>query len=101
MLDFNTKKDRHRHRHHGTKDKRQEEDKTNEKTIGELEEKIEDIEPMTITTMMKEEDHPRVPEATNDIEVAKIIIIIIIEDGTTVTHIQIHQKDRRYKSQYQ
>ena len=61
---------------------------------------LEDIEVMTIITMMKEEDHLRVPEATNVIEVAKIIIIII-EDGTTVTHIQIRQKDRRYKSRYQ
>ena len=76
----------------------QEKDK---KTIEELdemiEEKIEDIEPMTIITMMNEEDPPHAPGATKDIEVAKIII----KKDRTITHIQIHQKVRLYKSQYQ
>ena len=97
MPEINIKEDRHHHQ--GTEDKYQEEDKMEEKTPGELDEKIEDIDPMTIITMMKEEDHPLVPEATNITEVAKNTILK--EDGTTVTHIQIHQKDRRYKSQYQ
>ena len=96
MPEINIKEDRHHHQ--GTGDKYQEEDKMEEKTPGELDEKIEDIDPMTIITMMKEEDYFHVLGATNNIEVAKNIIIK--EDGT-VTHIQIHQKDRLYKSQYQ
>ena len=85
MPEINIKEDRHQHQE--TEDQHQEEDKTDKKTTGELEEMIEDIDPMTIITTMKEEDHPYVLGATNDIEVAKNIII---EEDGTVTHIQIH-----------
>ena len=99
MPENNNKEDRHQHR--GTEDIHQEEDKTGKKMIGELdemiEEKIEDLESMTIIMMMKEEDPPHALGATKDIEVNTNIIK---EDGT-ITHIQIHQKDRLYKSQYQ
>ena len=108
MPEINIKGDRHHHR--GTDNQHQEEGKRDKKTTGELEEMIEDIDPMTIITMMKEEDpmmtitmmkrynHHHVLGVTNDIEMAKNIIIK--EDGT-VTYIQIHQKDKLYKSQYQ
>ena len=95
MPENNIEKDRHRHQ--GTEDQHQEEDKTDEKATGELDETIEDIDPMTIITMRIEEDHPHVPGATKDIEVAKNII----KEDRTVTHIQIHKKDRLYRSQYQ